>query len=179
MSRLLATAVALTLTFPAVADLNPDAPPETEQYAFIVGEWDCKTRFMTSANGDYSEGSATWTGEYILDGWAILDTWVSTLPNGKEFIGVNIRSFDKETGKWNNRWLPQGTLTWKDYSSEMVGETMVMTGGKGKDPNGEFVERNTFSNIDKDSWSWRKDRSYDGGKTWIEGVGFIEAIRRK
>jgi hypothetical protein len=26
-------------------------------------------------------------------------------------------------------------------------------------------------------WSWRKDRSYDGGETWIEGVGYIEATR--
>ena len=52
-----------------------------------------------------------------------------------------------------------------------------MTGGGGSDANGEFIDRNTFYDIGPDSWKWRKDRSYDGGKTWFEGIGFIEATR--
>lgn len=155
--------------------LNSAAPPETSQFSFIVGKWDCKTKFLTPA-GEYNEGHATWTGSYILDGWAIQDLWVTEGSKGS-FYGLNIRSFNKALGKWDNRWLPQGTLEWKHYDSEMVGDNMVMTGGEGTDQRGPYIDRNTFSEIGKDSWRWRKDRSWDGGETWFEGIGFIEATR--
>ena len=55
--------------------------------------------------------------------------------------------------------------------------TMVMT-GEGKDGQGRaFVDRNVFYDITAESWKWRKDRSFDGGETWIEGVGHIHATR--
>lgn len=158
--------------------LNPLAPEETRQYEFIIGNWHCDTRFM-DAEGNYHEREARWEGFYMLDGWAIKDIWHSTLPNGHPFQGINIRSFNPATKKWDNRWLPQFSLAWKYYESEMVGDTMVMTGGAGSDARGDFIERNTFYEIEADSWKWRKDRSYDNGETWIEGLGFIEATRIK
>ena len=172
--------VLFVMAIPALAgsartEPHPDAPEQTAQYAFLIGSWDCTTRFL-SADG-YVDGTAIWSGWYILDGWAIQDLWVSDRPGGGKWFGTNIRSFNPETGVWDNRWLPQGTLQWKSYRSEMVGETMVMTGGEGKDPRGAFIDRNTFYEIGKDGWKWRKDRSYDGGQTWVEGVGFITATR--
>ena len=156
---------------------HPKAPEETKQFQFLVGSWDCKTRFL-SGPGQYVEGRATWTGRFILDGWAIQDDWVSQQAGGGAFHGTNIRSFNPQTGKWDNRWLPQGTLQWKYYESEMVGDTMVMTGGGGTHSQGSYIERNTFYEIGERSWKWRKDWSYDQGKTWVEGVGFIVATRR-
>ena len=55
---------------------------------------------------------------------------------------------------------------------------MVMTGGEGEDARGAFVDRNVFYEIEQDRWRWRKDRSWDGGESWIEGIGYIEATRR-
>lgn len=163
---------------PTAEGPNKAAPEETSQYAFIIGTWDCTTRFMNK-KGDYDEGRATWTGFWILDGWAVQDVWVSKQPDGSQFHGTNIRSFNPKTKKWDNRWLPQGTLQWKYYESEQRGDTMVMTGGQGRDARGDFIDRNTFYDIGENGWKWRKDRSYDGGKTWIEGVGFIEATRSR
>jgi hypothetical protein len=154
---------------------NPKAPPETAQYAFLIGEWDCRIESM-APDGSMTEGRARWKGYYILDGWAIQDEWVSETPSGEEFYGTNIRSFDPERKKWNNRWLPSGSLKWKHFDSEQIGDTMVMIGGEGRDPIGP-VDRNTFYNISEDHFDWKKDRSYDGGKTWIEGVALISADR--
>ena len=156
---------------------NPKAPPETVQFTFLVGSWDCRTRFQKPDGSGYAKGSATWTGYYILDGWAIQDDWVSTGADGKEFHGTNIRSFNQRSKKWDNRWLPAGSLEWKYFEAEEVGDAMVMIGGEGRDARGEFIDRNVFHDINPDRWSWRKDRSYDGGETWVEGVGFIEATR--
>jgi len=155
--------------------LNPAAPAETAQFSFLVGTWDCATRFMRP-DLSWNEGKATWTGYYILDGWAIQDDWVGHKPDGSDSYGTNIRSFNKRTGKWDNRWLPQGSLEWAYFEAEKVGDTMVMT-GHGKDGRGEFIDRNTFHDIGPDGWKWRKDRSYDGGESWIE-IGFITATRR-
>ncbi len=122
--------------------LNRKAPPETAQYAFLIGAWDCTIRTMRPDGQSFSETKATWSGHFILDGWAIQDYWVSELPNGK-FQGTNIRSFNPQTRKWDNRWLSMGNLQWKYFESEMVGDTMVMTGGEGEDPRGAFIDRNT------------------------------------
>lgn len=161
---------------PPAAQRNPAAPPETDQFAFLIGTWDCSARFLT-ADGSYAETEATWIGTWILDGWAIQDFWIRTKSDGTQFQGTNIRSFNPGTGKWDNRWLPMGTLRWSYYESGMVGDTMVMTGGEGTDSRGPYVDRNTFHDIGPDGWSWRKDRSYDGGETWVEGVGLIDAVR--
>lgn len=167
----------LSIVAPVAADgLNPEAPPETAQFSFLLGEWECTTRFMKPDGSGHVEGRAKWTGYYILDGWAIQDHWIGYKPDGQESHGTNIRSFNPESRKWDNRWLPAGSLQWDYFEAEQVGDTMVMT-GHGKDGFGEFIDRNTFYEIESDSWRWRKDRSYDGGASWVEGIGFIEARR--
>lgn len=163
----------------AAGGLNPQAPPETDQFSFMIGEWDCTTRFMKPDGSGHNEGRATWTGYFILDGWAIQDDWIGYKPDGQPSYGTNIRSFNPETRKWDNRWLSAGNLQWVYFEAEKVGNAMVMTGGGGKDNFGDFVDRNVFYEIQSDSWRWRKDRSYDGGENWIEGIGFIEATRAK
>jgi hypothetical protein len=159
---------------PAVAGLNPAAPPETTQFAFLIGEKRCTTQQL-KPDGTYTDGGAAdWNGRYILDGWAIEDEWISQLPDGTPFRGINIRSFNPETRKWDNRWLPTGNLQWKYFEAEQVGDTMVMIGGEGEDHFGSYIDRNIFSNTGNEGFDWRKDRSYDGGVSWLEGVARIE-----
>ena len=80
----------------AASGLNPEAPPETEQFAFMLGEWECTTRFMKPDGSGYNEGRARWTGHYTLNGWAIQDDWIGYGPAGQENHGLNIRSFNPE-----------------------------------------------------------------------------------
>lgn len=159
--------------------LSPDAPPETAQFAFMIGEWTCKTRSMAPDRTIKDGPVASWTGYYILGGWAIQDDWVSPGPNGKPFPGTNIRSFNPQTRKWDNRWLAAGALQWSYFEAEQVGDTMVMTGGESVDAQKrKFMDRNIFHDIKDTSWKWRKDRSFDGGKNWIEGVSYINCTAK-
>ncbi len=161
----------------SVGGRNPAAPPESEQFAFLVGDKSCESRQMRPDGTMVDAGSARWEGRWILDGWAIADEWISEQPDGTLFHGVNIRSFNPESRRWDNRWLSSHTLQWKYFWAEKVGDTMVMTGGEGTDPGGAFVDRNVFSEASSDGFHWRKDRSWDGGETWIEGVARIVCRR--
>jgi len=83
--------------------LNPDAPPETSQFAFLVGQWDCAVHTMNPDGETFRDSTATWTGYYILDGWAIKDDWMTRRPDGTAFHGTNIRSFNPRTHTWDIR----------------------------------------------------------------------------
>jgi hypothetical protein len=157
---------------------HPKAPRETAQFAFLIGEHHCTTQQMQPDGTYLDSGEAQWNGRYILDGWAIEDEWISPRPDGETFRGLNIRSFNPQTRTWDNRWLATGTLQWKYFSAEKVGDTMVMIGGEGEDARGAFVDRNTFSETGPEGFGWRKDRSWDGGESWIEGVARIDCRTR-
>ena len=173
-------AASVSIAVPRGSGADPAAPPETNQFAFLVGEWDCTTRDLKLDGSGHTEGRAKWTGYWILGGWAIQDDWESPTPDGGAFRGTNIRSFNPRTRKWDVRWLPAGTLQWKQYEAEKVGDTMVMIGGEGKSASGRaFVDRNVFHEMGADSWKWRKDRSFDGGHAWREGISFIECRRAR
>ncbi len=148
--------------------LSPDAPPQTAQFDFLIGEWHCEITRMGPDGNMQQPSKATWTGRYVLDGWAIEDVWQPLAAGARP--GVNIRSFNPETKLWDNRWLGAGTLQWQDFQAEQVNDTMVMT-GEGTDARGRrYIDRNTFYEITDGSWRWRKDRSFDDGATWLEGV---------
>jgi hypothetical protein len=99
--------------------LNPEAPAETAQFEFLVGAWDCTTKFMKPDGSGYSVGRAKWSGAYILDGWAIQDVWIGYSPEGKENHGTNIRTFNPKKKKWDNRWVAAGNLQWV-YRSDSI-----------------------------------------------------------
>ena len=76
----LLTGLALTalIAAPSVASSagpNPKAPPETAQFDFLVGDWECVIKTMKPDGSGYHARGATWRAEYILDGWAIQDWW--------------------------------------------------------------------------------------------------------
>jgi hypothetical protein len=187
MSRILAFLAGLALAallaahVPAPRHLglrNPAAPPEAEQFAFLVGEWRCAVRRLQADGTRVAGPEARWTGYWILDGWAIQDDWVAPGPDGAPFRATTIRSFDPAAGRWTVRRLPQGALRWTDASAERVGDTLVLTGAPAVDPEGRScLERATFYDIASDSFRWRQDRSYDAGATWIRGVVEVEARR--
>ena len=60
--------------------LNPKAPPETAQFAFMIGEFDCDDRIKNPANGKWFEYKAIRRAAYILNGYAIHDqNWTPLL----------------------------------------------------------------------------------------------------
>lgn len=50
--------------------LNPNAPVELCQFAFLIGNWSFDARVKT-ADGQSHPFKGTWCGRYVLDGYAI------------------------------------------------------------------------------------------------------------
>ena len=163
--------------------LHPRARMETLQFNFFVGEWSSRYKTRVSREGDlYGPSVAgTWKAWYGWDGFAIYDDWkqVGALAGNS---GPAIRSYDPITEKWVMHFIPinaplssvwQMTGTFDDQG-ELHGE-MELTDLQGN----KFLQRIHFVDITPDSFSWRSDRSYDGGKTWIKNWGVGENKRVK
>lgn len=100
---------------------NPKAHPELSRFAFLIGRWRFDARFK-SPKGDWQTFHGTWTGRYILDGYAIADEY-KMLGSGGEVVvlGMNFRVYDSARQIWTIRWLNALDGTWTDLTSEEFG----------------------------------------------------------
>jgi hypothetical protein len=173
MHKIIAVAVlALLAAVSAAQDYgtrNPAAPPEVDQFAFLVGRWHCDFT-GNRADGSVMKGTADWRIRWIIDGHALQDEWTFADENGTVLNhGTMFRTWDAGKGHWTI--VEQGSTSPRFHfmTAEKVGETMVMheeieTAG------GKIKARRVFHDITPDSFQWRVDISRDGGTTWQEGV---------
>lgn len=123
---------------------NPEAPPEIEQFHFMVGQFDCIDR-IRQPDGTWREFPAVWNASYFLNGMGIQDQYW-----GDTFATSNIRIFDPERGVWLVTFFRMPGYQSGLWVGQQEGETMVMrppevTSGSGL----------TFYDITPDSYRWR------------------------
>jgi len=141
--------------------LNPKAPSETAQFAFIIGEFDCDDKIINPQNGKWIERKIVWNSKYFLNGSGIQDSFW-----GNPTVASGTRIFDKKKGKWIVNYFQ----TFPDYfagvwEGKKEGEKMIM-----RAPRGENESRLTFHNIKKDGFDWIGETVTKDGKAkpfWI------------
>ena len=168
----------------AIGDLPegmaPSAPMETAQFNPLIGKWTNTVRWMQNLKEKtYGPGiKGTWEFRYGWDGFGIDDNWKQVGIPGSG--GPAHRFYDPTTKKWVMVYMPANQPRARIWSIEgEFDEKGELTGQfEGKDPGGrEFLGRIRFYDIKKDRFLWQHDRSYDGGKTWIEKVAVSESVR--
>jgi len=147
---------------------NPDAAPEMQQFAFMVGRHECTQYFdgMNPNNPDQKlEGDLLWLAYYALDGRAIRDEFYSMGGNGEQ-----TRAYDSFAKEW---WVTFATVPGvvnltpepkpKRGSFTAVQNDkghMVMTTPK-KDANDiDFIRTVTFYDINDDGFEWKSKNVY-------------------
>ncbi|MEZ5429079.1 MAG: hypothetical protein R2747_22725 [Pyrinomonadaceae bacterium] len=133
--------------------LNPDAPPETAQFAFMIGEFDCVDEIVNPQDGKWAKFPAIWNARYFLNGHGIQDSYWSPT-----FSTSNIRIYDAREKKWKVtffRMPGNGTGLWTGVKE---GGNLVMR--QGTDEKGS---RLTFSKITENGFQWT-------GESMTEGV---------
>lgn len=152
--------------------LNPQAPPETEHWGRLAGEWDCITEARLPSGNWVKVGKAKWLWKYILDGFAVQDLWFqkwidlrATLASvNRDVVGTNIRMYLPAEDRWEAVWLTNGKNTTSRFEAISDEEKIVMTGEHAQGG----LARITFFNITQDNFDWKSERSQDEGASWTE-----------
>jgi hypothetical protein len=157
---------------------NPNAPAELSRFAFLVGRWRCDAKVRDE--GSWQAFHGTWTGRFILDGYAIADEYRMTDSSGELIVlGINFRTYDPVRRMWNMKWLNALAGTWVDLGPAEFGgvtfdgESIAYTF---KEPVAAHAyTRASYTNISPTHFTWRGEKSEDG-KTWHEFM-VIQAYR--
>ena len=158
------------------------APRESSQFDFLVGQWEVVAQPKAATLAQRIHGApklpGTWKAWRALDGWGVEDELRLTDPSGNpRLLSHHVRFYDGAARRWtiSNVDVYKGATS--TSAAEWRGGEMLVS-GKGTDEEGKaYLSRATFSKITPSSFSYRIDRSFDGGKSWTEGVTRIEARR--
>ena len=149
--------------------LNPNAPPETEQYGQLAGVWEAE-QAVINPDGTWPEKTtrAEWRWYYILDGHAIQDDWFSletTADSSQELqpVGTNIRIYNPGDKKWHMAWIDKTNRRLAIFTAVQQDGKIIMSGTNAK---GREI-RNTFFNITGKAFDWQQEWTFDQGKSWV------------
>jgi hypothetical protein len=144
-------------------------------FDFLLGDWEfVQTR--PGPNGPV-QFKGLWSavrsadGAIITDEFRILDDKGATV-----YVSTTLRAYDPWEKRWNligvepTAGLMQPGTAWREGTEVRVEQTF------GRAPN-QSQWRIRYHNIRGDGFSWKADRSVDGGKTWSENYRTIEARR--
>lgn len=140
MKKLIAAAVLFIVSPAAAQDIAPprcdygemheNAPPETEQFAFLIGDY--KIHLHKWLGEDWSPAqpgvTARWNGWYGLGGMAIVDEWFNPDPaqNPDAPRGVNVRMYDSEAEEWDMMWIATSGHQVQDLRARMEEGVLTM-----------------------------------------------------
>lgn len=140
--------------------INPDAPPETNQFDFMIGEFDCTDKIQNQ-KGEWSETKVVWNSTYFLNGYGVQDKFWS-----KSIVASGTRIFDKKKGKWIvNYFQTFPTYFAGVWEGKKEGDKMIMRAARG-----ENESRLTFHNIKENGFDWIGETVTKEGKAtpfWI------------
>ena len=124
--------------------MHPDAPPELEQFAFMVGEFDCIDE-IRQQDGSWIKFRAIWNARYFLNGFGIQDEYWTP-----QFFTSNIRIFDPAAAKWRVTFFRMPGYQSGVWEGVQEGDRLIMRqGGRTSGPG------LTFYNITENGFDWR------------------------
>jgi hypothetical protein len=142
---------------------HPSLGDEARVWDRFVGAWDCDyTFFLEDGSVRHSRGEVDFG--WVMDGRAIQDIWI-TYPNeaGKERgVGTSVRFFDNKSKMWQVVFISPAYSAVVTVRGGTEGDRIVL---RGVDDEGSML-RWSFNDIKADSFTWRGEKSRDGGKTW-------------
>jgi hypothetical protein len=153
---------------PDVARYLRGAPPESQQFDFLIGDWAVAATRYKEGGSTLFQYKATWNAKYLNEGRMIVDDFKAYAPTGQAVSSyVTLRTYSETNHRWemaglaalqpavNAEWFGE----WKDGEMRMS--------ATGKDPAGNVVKTKIrFFHIAKDSFEWESQVSRDDGKTW-------------
>ena len=134
--------------------LNPNAPPETQQFGFLIGSFECKDKILNPATGTWFDMKAIRGAQYVLNGHAIQDKNYNNI-----IVSTNIRIYDPVKREWIVSYFkaPFGIGVWKGNFKDGRFE------GFKDEENPDSVL--TFYDISEKGYSWKGELLKDGKRS--------------
>jgi hypothetical protein len=124
--------------------LNPSAPPETAQFDFMIGEFDCVDK-LPGQDGKWVESKVVWNSAYFLNGTGVQDKFWSP-----STVASGTRIFNQQKGVWVVNYFQTSPAYFAGvWEGKKEGDKMIM-----RSPRGESESRLTFHNIKEDGFDW-------------------------
>ena len=118
---------------PATCDYgtpHPDAPPELEQFAFLIGDFTITSHIMTPTGWSPPRPGpqARWNGHYSMGGMMITDEWFDPDPgyDPNSGRGINVRMYDPTSAEWKMMWVATGAARVQDLRAGMRDGKLTM-----------------------------------------------------
>jgi hypothetical protein len=160
---------------PEVARYLKGAAPESQQFDFLIGDWDVAATRYKEDGTPLFEYKASWSAKSLNEGRMIVDDFKAYAPTGQAISSyVTLRTYSETTHRWEMAGLPalQPAANAQWYGEFKGGEMLLEASGK--DPTGNMVRtRIRFFNISKNSFNWESKVSRDEGKTWIKTASLL------
>jgi hypothetical protein len=142
---------------------SPELGDQAKIWDRFVGTWDCDYSFI-AADGKVTHVPGELEFGWVLDGMAIQDLWISYPRAGQtgRAIGTSLRYYDAKAKLWHVVFVAPKFGATLQVEGGAEGDRIVLHGNDG---DGSSL-RWSFNDIQPASFTWRGERSRDGGKTW-------------
>jgi hypothetical protein len=150
-----------TLDLLAAGGPHPDHADAVMLYGRLVGSWTIDAR-QVDDDGTETRRRGEWHFAWVLGGLAVQDViFVAGAPADER--GSTLRCYDTETGTWHVVFMSPFDREFAFLTGRGEGGDIVQ---EGPDPRGRGLARWSFVDIRDATFTWRGERSEDGGATW-------------
>ncbi|HSC27505.1 MAG TPA: hypothetical protein VLD67_09535 [Vicinamibacterales bacterium] len=152
--------------------IEADFEAHKGDFDYLLGDWE-----FTAESKEYGKFRGFWSAVkldegQVLDEYRIVDDKGETI-----YVTTTLRNYNKFADRWElagadagNGLLDVGTGR-RAGGEVRIEQTFGVASGRAS------IWRIRYYDIKPDSFSWRADRSSDGGKTWVDRFQTIEARR--
>ncbi len=145
-----------------ILERNPALTGEGEAFDFLMGDWDVIITWHPE-NSEPDTYRAKWHNHWVVDGRVVMQEW-----RGPTLTGAEFRFYDIKSKSWTGRNI-YADGAWRETKAQSDGDNLVVTIFGRNEARGDFLNRETYSNVTENSFEMKSDISLDDGKTWKKG----------
>ena len=158
MKSLLFLSLLSVVTINAQNQQKPCSAPESSQFDFWIGEWECT---WVDAKGGKHKG--TNSIRKILDSCVIEENFDGN--PGTQLVGKSHSVYSTQQEKWFQTWV-DNSGGYLDFEGDMIDNKMILSRTVNLEDGASFIQRMVWYNITENKFDWNWERSDDNGETW-------------
>lgn len=167
-----AAASAQTAVKKTPEQINASYEAHKGDFDYLLGDWE-----FTAENKQYGKFRGYWSAVRLAEG-QILDEYRVTGDKGEMiYVTTTLRAYNAVLDRWELVGMDEGNGLQDVGTARRVGNEIHLEQRFGVMSAEPSTWKIRYFGIRPDGFSWKADRSTDGGKTWVAGFMQIEARR--